>query len=477
MSNWTQSGYDPSEHNFHKGVIDNSPNEGYPQNYFFSDTIRSVVIGFGNYFNDLYVIRYDEHGEPIKKIQVPLKYGPRMKSHDFRVEQESGKKYYIPLPNIYYKIDSISFAGDRYAGAGEVRAFYSNYFEKNGIDYVMANKFWSDIQPVPYNITFSMDAKVEYMSDINQIMEQILVRFAPESYIHLKEFWFVNKRRTIKIKCDSTNIDMNTEFGEEDKREITGTFTFTVEAFLYKPIQNSYIIDQIIMDLYTKDNKEVYKEVIKGNYDPYGNSLEYDADRLLKERYNFSYEFGTKIGYVSALKPFEEQPIPIYSGNCIIQKYEYDTTPEVTNYPTGSKMLRSMSSFADSDQSVWNSYNHIFSLTGQASVQKIGEPGPSATKWKENYYMVTGNSLDDICSSGNKIWQFLYNPSFANTSAEPNTYGGTIIKEFDNLHGFGDFNPDSNHYFLSKDIILNGEVIKNAQIAISSTIEKNNTKL
>ena len=187
MSNWTQKGYDPSEHNFHKGIIDSAPDEGYPSNYYFADTIRSVVIGFGNFFNDLYVVRYDENGEPIKKIQIPLKYGPRMKSHDFRVEQESGKKYYIPLPNLTYRIDSLSFAGDRYAGAGEVRGFYSKYFEVHGVDYIMSNKFGQDVHRVPYNITISMEAKVEHISDANQILEQVLVRFAPESFFDLKE--------------------------------------------------------------------------------------------------------------------------------------------------------------------------------------------------------------------------------------------------------------------------------------------------
>ena len=152
MANWTQHDYDPSKHNWHKGVIDGAPNEGYPKNYFFADTLRSVIIGFGNFFNNLYVVRYDEHGEPIKKIQVPLKFGPRMKSHDYRVEQETGKKYYIPLPNLTYRIDSVSFAPDRYAGGGEDRGFYSNYFEKNGVDYLLANKFWSDVQPVPVDI-------------------------------------------------------------------------------------------------------------------------------------------------------------------------------------------------------------------------------------------------------------------------------------------------------------------------------------
>lgn len=76
----------------------------------------------------------------------------------------------------------------------------------------MANKFWADVQPVPYNVTITMEAKTEHLSDLNQILEQILVRFAPENYIDLKEFWFINKRRSIKIKLDSVSQEITTDF-------------------------------------------------------------------------------------------------------------------------------------------------------------------------------------------------------------------------------------------------------------------------
>lgn len=478
MSNWTQSGYDPSEHKFRKGEIDIEPNGGYPQNYFYVDTIRSIVIGFGNFFNDLYVIRYDENGEPIKRIQVPVKFGPRMKSHDFRVEQESGKKYYIPLPNITYRIDSWNFAAERYAGGGEPRNFYSNFFEKNGVDYILTNKFWQDIQPVPYNISISMEAKTEHVSDAYQIAEQILTRFAPESYFDLKEFWFLNLRRSIKLRCESSNIEINTDFGEEDKREVTVSFTFTAEAFFYKPIQDSHIIDKIVTQLNSTNTATT--NILEGNYNPYDEDGNYNRNMLLVKRHNFSENFGTKIGYVSALKPFEEQP-PIQTDNeKIIQTYEYEETTDVTNYPTGSKILTAMCTYKDTDKTIWNNYRWLEALSAtNPSVHWVDDTkGGLVTGWNKTYWSVTGDSLDvtGIKEDGKKIYQIYYNPKYIAEPKEYNTegelisdtkYGGTIIKEYDNIFGYGDFN-DNSLQFNTKNADLGTVIVPDAPVVSKS---------
>ena len=486
MSNWTQNDpkqtsnpvYDPSEHKFRKGWIDNAPNGGYPVNYFFADTIRSVIIGFGNYFNNVFVIRYDEKGEPIKQIQVPLKYGPRMKSHDFRVEQESGKKYYIQLPNMTYRIDSIAFASDRYSGAGESRGFYNKYFEVNGVDYIMANKFWADVHPVPYNITITMEAKTEHISDANQILEQILVRFAPEAYFDLKEFWFINKRRSIKMKMDSSNIEMSQDFGEEEKREITVSFTFTVEAWLYKPIHDTTIIDEIVTVLGVNGDKQYWTEKMKGNY-----------DGSFVSRHDLSYEFGTKIGRVSALKPFEEQPAPISSTTGWFYEYEYNELPDITNYPAGSKLLLTKTIRNDPPQSSWSGINQYLTSSAQHvavswndyTTNPLARTGPAPQYWQ-----VTANSGDWLNGnlepnvSGDRIYQIYYDPNYVVASGTLNKdgtvkdegiFGATVIYEYENLKGYGDFSD--NLFFGTKDAELNGEIIKDAPW-VSEVSTKNN---
>ena len=489
MSNWTQNKpdkindavYDPSTHQFKKGWIDGHPHGGYPANYFFADTIRSVIIGFGNFFNDLYVIRYDEKGEPIKQIQVPLKYGPRMKSHDFRVEQESGKKYYIQLPNMTYRIESIAFASDRYSGAGESRGFYNKYFEVNGIDYLMANKFWADVHPVPYNLTITMEAKTEHISDANQIMEQILVRFAPEAYFDLKEFWFINKRRSIKMKCESSNIEMTQDFGEEDKREITVSFSFSVEAWLYKPIRETYVIDEIITKLGVNGDKEYWKERMAGNY-----------DGSFVSRHDFDYQFGTKIGRVSAMLPFTEQPAPVSSNSGWFYEYKYEELPDITNYPTGSKLLLTKTILNDKDKDIWNGLDQeltVLSSTAPVSwydytTNPLGKVGPSLKYWQvtangSGFEPLNPKSLS-ASVSGDRIYQIYYDPNYVISAGEldktgkeikKGVYGATFILEHQNLKGFGDFSD--NLFFGTKDAELNDTVVKDAPWVSQVSTENN----
>ena len=492
MSNWTQNTpdkrsdpvYDPSTHQFKKGWIDGHPRGGYPANYFFADTIRSVIVGFGNFFNDLYVIRYDEKGEPIKQIQVPLKYGPRMKSHDFRVEQESGKKYYIQLPNMTYRIENIAFASDRYSGAGESRGFYNKYFEVNGIDYLMANKFWADVHPVPYNLTITMEAKTEHISDANQIMEQILVRFAPEAYFDLKEFWFINKRRSIKMKCESSNIEMTQDFGEEDKREITVSFSFSVEAWLYKPIRETYVIDEIITKLGVNGDKDYWKERMAGNY-----------DGSFVSRHDFDYQFGTKIGRVSAMLPFTEQPAPVVRKNPVTSavegweyNYLYEELPDITNYPTGSKLLLTKTIQNDPTSATWSGINQYLTSSAQHvavslydyTTNPLGKTGPSLKYWQvtaNSGDWLKGNLTPDV--NGDRIYQIYYDPNYIvkegkflnGEVVEPATLGGTFILEYKNLKGFGDFSD--NLFFGTKDAELNGTVVKDAPWVSQVSTENN----
>lgn len=334
MANYTEQGYDPSKHGYWKGTIDGASNFGYPKNYFYADTIRSIMLGFGNYFNDLKVIRYNNLGEPVKIIDVPCKYGPRQKSHDFRVEQESGETYYISLPNMTYKIDGMSFDPNRASGIYEQRAFYNDELEKAGIGCDLAEQYWSDVQPVPYNITISMAANCEKMSDVNQIMEQILPRFAPAAFFNIKEFWWFNKRRSIKMKLNSPGIQIDSDsMGEEDRRVITATFTFEIECMLYKPVKDAQIITCINTYLTSKDTDVVWHNATFGN-----------DDGSLTSAYNFSKIYDT--GVMNAYVLCDGYPIHTYDSEKEehVTTYSYSASDQLIAYDADSRLIKTITS-------------------------------------------------------------------------------------------------------------------------------------
>lgn len=248
-SNWTSEGYVPSEHGYWKATLDDRADLGYPAGYYYADTVRAILIAFTCFFDDMYVIRYDENGYPRKRIQVPIKFGPRAKSHDFRKEQESGETYYIPMPNMYYKVISFQYDNTRAASSDAIRMFYEDYMMSKGIEEGQAQLLWQDTQPVPYNIGIELSVKADKFSDLLQLVEQISSKFNPDAFLFIKEFWFMNIRRDIKMKLDTISLDYQDEFGEQDKRELEAKFTFTVEGQVYTKIQEGAIIDQIIVKL------------------------------------------------------------------------------------------------------------------------------------------------------------------------------------------------------------------------------------
>lgn len=332
MANYTEEHYDPSTHGWWKGTSDGTENFGYPANYFYADTIRSVMIAFGNYFNELYVVRRNEFQEPVKIIQVPLKYGPRQKSHDFRTEQESGNTYYISLPNMTYKIDGFSYAGERDSGIYETRAFYNDVLTSAGIEYDMEEQYWSDMQPSPCNINISMEINCEKIDDLNQIVEQLMPRFRPEGWLAIKEFWWFNKRRSIKMKMNDPGIQIdNDAMGEDDKRTVKGTLSFTIEAVMYKPIKNAKIIEKINTFMTMSGTAgAIWHNQVFGN-----------ANGTLDTKLDFSNIYGTKVSNSYVL---DGSPETTYNAetSAYITEFKYKQTDELTTYDKDAKLLTKM---------------------------------------------------------------------------------------------------------------------------------------
>lgn len=222
--------------------------------YYYPATIRSIVTSVLAFFNDIHVHRHDDAGNVTKDITVPIKFGPVDKTYQFRTESEFGAKYYINLPNITFALTNIQYDSERATGVNEARFFYD---DKIGIDNL--TDFWSDAQPTPYDLTFSMQILTESMDDWCQIIENILPYFNPSVYLRVKEFSFFNLERDLQMTLSNVSSDFLMEQGEEDKRYVNGTLDFTVKAVLYKPIKNAKIIKQIQSKYHSFDGNDYFQ--------------------------------------------------------------------------------------------------------------------------------------------------------------------------------------------------------------------------
>ena len=224
--------------------------------YFFKDEIRNVTVALLDMFNALKVYRKDKNGNVAKIIDVPVKFGPAEKYFLFQMQRESGKKYYVTKPSIQVEFTNLEYDSERVTGPNELRQFYEDVIETSA-----SEQFWSDVQPSPWNFNYTVQIQTESMSDMSQLLENILPGFNPSLHLRVKEFNFMNIERNMKVQINGgVSFDYPQEMSEEDSRFINATISLTVNAYLYRPVDREYIIKFIKMRYYYNNDRSHYEQ-------------------------------------------------------------------------------------------------------------------------------------------------------------------------------------------------------------------------
>lgn len=200
-----------------------------PDNYL-PQTIRGIHIALMNEFRDLYVRKFDSSGNIIQTIRVPVVMSMQEKYQALIKERESGQKYYLPYPKMSLTWSGITYNGERAGGVNVERNFFDPDIPINDL-----NTFITDVSPVPYDLSFELDIQTESLSDYTQILESVLPFFDPARHIRIKEFRFLNIERDLKIRLDGISNDFLIDQEETVRRQINGTLSMTVEAFMFTP--------------------------------------------------------------------------------------------------------------------------------------------------------------------------------------------------------------------------------------------------
>ncbi len=219
--------------------------------YFYSSSIRRFLIAFMTLFGDIYVRRYDDSGiktpDHYREIKVPFKFGPMSKYFQRRTEDATGQRYYVQLPTMAITLTSFRF------NAARSRSSKRRRYLLPPDQYASPETLLTDMAPSPWDIGFKVDVKTESFQDFLQIAEQILPWFNPSITVHVKEFESVNLDRNIKVTLDGMSPDFTEVIEEDGKRYVSGSFDFTAEAWLYKPLRTSGNIIKVIHTHYGFD--------------------------------------------------------------------------------------------------------------------------------------------------------------------------------------------------------------------------------
>ncbi len=203
-------------------------------NEFYHETIRRYVIVFGTMFNDMVVHRRDNAGTIIKRIKVPIAYGPRAKFLS-RIQQDPNltKPDAISLPRMSFQIAGYNYDGTRkLTTIGQIKAPVAN-------DLVNGSVY----NPVPYNIDFELSIYVLNAEDGTMLLEQILPFFTPEWTNTMKLVDDLDIRMDIPVVLNTVNTEDTYEDSYENRRTIIHTLNFTMKGYLFGPVKNKDIIN------------------------------------------------------------------------------------------------------------------------------------------------------------------------------------------------------------------------------------------
>lgn len=203
--------------------------------YYYYEVIRKLIIQFLDAFNDIQVKRLEPDSSTVRElVHVPIKLAVKEKFWYWLQERKDDEV----LPMITVWLTTIDYASDR-----QVNSFFDLCYTSDS----ESGSYGSFPHPVPYNFTFTMNIWSLYLSDIDQILEQILPFFAPHIFIRVR-LDELDIEYDVKVIFSSCTPEVSLEMADEEYRVVNYSLDFVAQAWLFKP---AALNDDLIKCIYT----------------------------------------------------------------------------------------------------------------------------------------------------------------------------------------------------------------------------------
>ena len=216
--------------------------------HFYHKQIRNTVIAFGTIFNNINIKRLDSSGNPLQNIRVPLTYSPKEK-FIARLDQQSDltgsdSSVAITLPRMAFDITGYSYDPSRKLNKNQKITTITTNSD--------TSKLNSQFMPVPYDVSFELNAFTANSDDGLQILEQILPYFQPDYTVTMiQDSTYMDTKRDIPFILESVDYEDSYQGTLTSLRRIIYSLKFTAKIYLYGPISTSAVIKKVSADLYT----------------------------------------------------------------------------------------------------------------------------------------------------------------------------------------------------------------------------------
>lgn len=210
------------------------------QNTSYNRIIRKLVIGFGNLFNNITLVKYNKDNTESQRVLVPITYATK-ELYVQRLEADPAldKKVQITLPTMSFDLESLAYDVTRKQNTN-----IKNFAKTN-------SGVISQYNPVPYNFDFNLYIYVRNVEDGTQIIEHIVPYFTPDYTIKLNLIPEMGIVRDVPIILNSvTNeVDYEGSARSAETRMIIWTLNFTVKGFIFGKTTDVGLINHSITNI------------------------------------------------------------------------------------------------------------------------------------------------------------------------------------------------------------------------------------
>tara|TARA_R110000824_G_scaffold15830_8_gene66376 strand:- start:2490 stop:3155 length:666 start_codon:yes stop_codon:yes gene_type:complete len=201
--------------------------------YFNNQSLRKLVLGFGDLFNNIRVTKPDS----TTQYKVPLTYSPKEKFIR-RIQEPSTisevTRTRITLPRMGFEIIGLNYDPTRKRNK-LTKTVAPDPDDPTKVDFAYAE--------VPYLVNFGLYSFCRTIEENLQIVEQIASHFTPEFIITLN-MTPVNKKVDIPIILTSIGLAELYEGGFEDTRTVTTTFSFMAKSYIFGPVDSEKAVQE-----------------------------------------------------------------------------------------------------------------------------------------------------------------------------------------------------------------------------------------
>jgi hypothetical protein len=238
--------------------------------------MRKLVVGFGNLFDNITLVRYNSDNTEAERFIVPIAYAAK----ELYVQRLQGdpnldKKVQMTLPRLSYEM-----LGLKYDASRKQNTNIKNFSTVTGGGVV------GQFNPVPYDYDFNLYLYVRNIEDGTQVIEHILSYFTPDYTIKLNLIPEMGIVKEIPIVLNSATHDTEYEGDRDsDTRTIIWTLNFTVKGFVYGATSDVGVITNSITTVY---NKIEPTDIVQFTIDPTTGIGSYQVGEIVYQGYSRS---------------------------------------------------------------------------------------------------------------------------------------------------------------------------------------------